>query len=62
VISRYAVPDQIVFVSALPRTSVGKLDKKLLREQFRDYCAAPSTTASSAAMRPSLAEAPAQQA
>jgi fatty-acyl-CoA synthase len=35
VISRYAVPDQIVFVSALPRTSVGKLDKKLLREQFR---------------------------
>jgi fatty-acyl-CoA synthase len=35
VISRYAVPDQIVFVSELPRTSVGKLDKKLLREQFR---------------------------
>jgi acyl-CoA synthetase (AMP-forming)/AMP-acid ligase II len=34
-ISRYAVPDQIVFVSELPRTSVGKLDKKLLREQFR---------------------------
>jgi fatty-acyl-CoA synthase len=35
VISRYAVPDQIVFVAELPRTSVGKLDKKLLREQFR---------------------------
>lgn len=35
VISRYAVPDRIVFVSALPRTSVGKLDKKVLREQFR---------------------------
>ena len=34
VISRYAVPDQIVFVPTLPRTSVGKLDKKLLREQF----------------------------
>jgi len=62
VISRYAVPDQIVFVSALPRTSVGKLDKKLLREQFRDYCAAPSTAASSAAMRRPPAEAPAQQA
>jgi fatty-acyl-CoA synthase len=62
VISRYAVPDQIVFVSALPRTSVGKLDKKLLREQFRDYRAAPSATASSAAMRPSPAEARAQQA
>jgi len=62
VISRYAVPDQIVFVSALPRTSVGKLDKKLLREQFRDYRAAPSTTPSSPAMRPSPAEARAQQA
>jgi acyl-CoA synthetase (AMP-forming)/AMP-acid ligase II len=62
VISRYAVPDQIVFVSALPRTSVGKLDKKLLREQFRDYRAAPSATASSPAMRPSPAEARAQQA
>jgi acyl-CoA synthetase (AMP-forming)/AMP-acid ligase II len=35
VISRYAVPDRIVFVSELPRTSVGKLDKKVLREQFR---------------------------
>jgi acyl-CoA synthetase (AMP-forming)/AMP-acid ligase II len=35
VISRYAVPDRIVFVPELPRTSVGKLDKKLLREQFR---------------------------
>jgi fatty-acyl-CoA synthase len=62
VISRYAVPDQIVFVSALPRTSVGKLDKKLLREQFRDYRAAPSATASSPAMRPSPAEARVQQA
>jgi fatty-acyl-CoA synthase len=62
VISRYAVPDQIVFVSALPKTSVGKLDKKLLREQFRDYRAAPSATASSAARRPSPPEARAQQA
>ena len=34
VISRYAVPDRIVFVPALPKTSVGKPDKKLLREQF----------------------------
>jgi acyl-CoA synthetase (AMP-forming)/AMP-acid ligase II len=62
VISRYAVPDQVVFVSALPRTSVGKLDKKLLREQFRDYRAAPSATPSSPAMRPAPAEARAQQA
>ena len=31
IISRFAAPDQIVFVSKLPKTSVGKLDKKNLR-------------------------------
>ena len=31
-ISRFAVPDRIEFVSALPRTSVGKIDKKALRQ------------------------------
>jgi fatty-acyl-CoA synthase len=41
VISRYAVPDRIVFVDALPKTSVGKLDKKLLREQIRTFFGAP---------------------
>jgi len=61
VISHYAVPDQVVFASALPRTSVGKLDKKLLREQFRDYRAAPTTTGLSPAVRPAPAEAHAQQ-
>ncbi|WP_040577223.1 fatty acid--CoA ligase [Methylopila sp. M107] len=34
VISKYAVPDRIVFVSELPRTSVGKLDKKELRALY----------------------------
>lgn len=34
VISKYAVPDRIMFVSELPRTSVGKLDKKVLRAQY----------------------------
>jgi|SRR5271165_1054084 len=34
VISRYGVPDRIVFVEALPKTSVGKLDKKVLREKY----------------------------
>ena len=34
IISRFAVPDRIVFVPTLPKTSVGKLDKKLLREQY----------------------------
>ncbi|MBL8448673.1 MAG: fatty acid--CoA ligase [Dechloromonas sp.] len=32
-VSRYAVPERIDFVSELPRTSVGKLDKKRLRTQ-----------------------------
>jgi len=58
VISRYAVPDQIVFVPALPRTSVGKLDKKVLREQFRDHAPALSASAVSGAMRASPAEKP----
>ncbi len=34
VIARWAVPDQYVFVEALPRTSVGKIDKKVLRVQY----------------------------
>jgi fatty-acyl-CoA synthase len=33
-IPRYAVPDRIVFLDALPKTSVGKLDKKVLRERY----------------------------
>jgi fatty-acyl-CoA synthase len=33
-ISHYSVPERIIFVEALPKTSVGKLDKKVLREQY----------------------------
>lgn len=33
-ISRWAVPEQIRFVEALTRTSVGKLNKRALREQY----------------------------
>jgi fatty-acyl-CoA synthase len=32
-IARYAVPDRLELVDALPKTSVGKLDKKRLRQQ-----------------------------
>jgi fatty-acyl-CoA synthase len=32
---RYAVPDRYEFVDALPKTSVGKLDKKVMRQQLR---------------------------
>jgi fatty-acyl-CoA synthase len=31
-IPKFAIPDQILFVEAIPRTSVGKLDKKALQE------------------------------
>ena len=31
---RYAVPDRIHFVEAIDKTSVGKFDKKALRQKF----------------------------
>ena len=34
-ISKFAVPERVLFVGALERTSVGKLDKKALRERYR---------------------------
>ncbi|HYR83805.1 MAG TPA: fatty acid--CoA ligase [Terriglobia bacterium] len=34
VISRWAVPDRVVFVEALPKTSVGKIDKRALRQLY----------------------------
>ncbi|MDX1802615.1 MAG: fatty acid--CoA ligase [Alcanivorax sp.] len=34
VISRYGIPDRVIFVDALPRTSVGKLDKKKMRAEM----------------------------
>lgn len=34
IISKYAVPDRVVFVDALDKTSVGKLNKRALRERF----------------------------
>lgn len=36
IISKYGVPDRIKFVDALPRTSVGKLDKKVMRAELAD--------------------------
>jgi fatty-acyl-CoA synthase len=35
VISKWGVPDKVVFVDNIPKTSVGKLDKKEIRKQFR---------------------------
>lgn len=35
VIAKIAVPDRVLFVEAIPKTSVGKIDKRLLREQHQ---------------------------
>lgn len=35
-ISRYAVPERVMFVDVLERTSVGKIDKKALRAKYAD--------------------------
>jgi fatty-acyl-CoA synthase len=34
---KFWVPDRWIFMEALPRTSVGKFDKKALREDFRAH-------------------------
>jgi fatty-acyl-CoA synthase len=33
-ISKFGIPDKILFIAALPKTSVGKIDKKVLRETY----------------------------
>jgi fatty-acyl-CoA synthase len=35
-VPKWWLPDEIVLVLELPKTSVGKLDKKLLRQRFRE--------------------------
>jgi fatty-acyl-CoA synthase len=39
-ISKFAIPDRILFVAKLPRTSVGKFDKKALRERYAEQTTA----------------------
>ncbi len=34
IISKYGVPEHVIFVDVLPKTSIGKLDKKMMREQY----------------------------
>jgi len=36
-VAKWWLPDDFVFVDALPKTSVGKIAKRELRERFRDY-------------------------
>ena len=34
VISKYGVPDKVLFVDAIDKTSVGKINKRFLREKY----------------------------
>ncbi len=35
--AKWWMPDEIVFIESVPKTSVGKFDKKVLRNQFKDF-------------------------
>jgi fatty-acyl-CoA synthase len=36
-VAKWWLPDDVVFVDEIPKTSVGKFSKKTLREKFQDY-------------------------
>ncbi|MFO0576858.1 MAG: long-chain fatty acid--CoA ligase [Polyangia bacterium] len=36
-VARWWLPDDVVFIDAVPKTSVGKFNKRALRQQFEDY-------------------------
>lgn len=36
-LAKWQVPDDVVFVEEIPKTSVGKFDKKVLREAYREH-------------------------
>lgn len=36
-VAKWQLPDDVVFIDAVPRTSVGKFSKKTLRDQFANY-------------------------
>ena len=36
-VARWWLPDEFAFVDEIPKTSVGKFDKKVLRERYRDH-------------------------
>ena len=36
-VAKWWLPDAVEFVTDLPHTATGKLSKKTLRDQFRDY-------------------------
>jgi 3-(methylthio)propionyl---CoA ligase len=36
-VARWWMPDDVVFVESIPMTATGKISKKRLREQFKDF-------------------------
>ncbi|MDQ4114871.1 MAG: fatty acid--CoA ligase, partial [Actinomycetota bacterium] len=36
-LGKWQVPDDVVFIDEVPKTSVGKFSKKTLREEYADY-------------------------
>jgi len=36
-LAKWQLPDDVVFIPEVPKTSVGKFSKKTLRDQFSDY-------------------------
>ncbi len=44
-VSKYAVPDRVYFVDAIPKTSVGKLDKKVIRAKLPELAPAAAASA-----------------
>jgi fatty-acyl-CoA synthase len=36
-VAKWWLPDDVIFLDAVPKTSVGKFNKRALREQFKDY-------------------------
>jgi fatty-acyl-CoA synthase len=36
-VAKWQLPDEVIFIDSVPKTSVGKFDKKVLRDQYKDY-------------------------
>jgi fatty-acyl-CoA synthase len=37
ILAKWQLPEDVVFIDEVPKTSVGKFSKKTLRDQFADY-------------------------
>ncbi|MGH8080278.1 MAG: (2,3-dihydroxybenzoyl)adenylate synthase [Lysobacter sp.] len=55
-IAAYKIPDRVELLTELPRTAVGKIDKKALRARFAPLAATPAPAAAALVSSPVLAE------